>query len=43
VPFKAAAKKRLKRLRAARVQVRSTFTDTSGNTKTTTRTVTLRR
>jgi hypothetical protein len=43
VPFKAAAKKRLKRLRVARLQVRSTFTDTSGNTKTITRTVMLRR
>jgi hypothetical protein len=43
VPFKAAAKTRLKRLRMARLQVRSTFTDTSGNTRTITRTVTLRR
>jgi hypothetical protein len=43
VPFKAAAKRRLKRLRTARLEVRSTFTDTSGNKSTTTRKVRLRR
>jgi hypothetical protein len=43
VPFKAAAKKSLKRLRVARLEVRSTFTDTSGNKTTDTRKVTLRR
>jgi hypothetical protein len=43
VPFKAAVKNRLRRLRVARIVVRSTFTDTSGNKATTTRAVTLRR
>jgi hypothetical protein len=43
VPFKAAAKRRLRRLRTARLEVRSTFTDTSGNKSTTTRKVKLRR
>jgi hypothetical protein len=43
MPFKASAKKRLKRVRVARLQVRSTFTDTSGNTTTTTRKVRLRK
>jgi hypothetical protein len=43
VPFKAAAKRRLRRLRTARLEVRSTFTDASGNKSTTTRKVKLRR
>jgi hypothetical protein len=43
VPFKASAKKGLRRLRVVRLQVRSTFTDAAGNKTTTTRKVTLRR